>query len=69
MLHTTGERTLEKYKIFPYIAWATCLGFAIFVYAITVQLNEATENLSKSTTQLESIVNSQDLSKVEDFGS
>ncbi|MEM9337030.1 MAG: hypothetical protein AAGA35_04210 [Patescibacteria group bacterium] len=65
-LHTTGERTLEKYSIFPYVAWATFVGFAIFVYGITVQLNEATVNLSESTKRLQTVVDS-NLSEVEDF--
>lgn len=45
MLHSTGERTLEKYKIFPYIAWALFIGFAIFVYTLVMQLQAATESL------------------------
>lgn len=45
MLHSTGERTLEKYKIFPYVAWTLFIGFTLFVYTLVIQLQETTESL------------------------
>ena len=53
MLHVTGERTLEKYKAFPYIAWTLVIGFAIFVYNLTMNLSEVAENLAISSSNLE----------------
>jgi hypothetical protein len=55
MLHTTGERTLEKYKFFPYIAWALCIGFALFVYNLVLDLQATTMALTTTTTSYESL--------------
>ncbi len=55
MLHTTGERTLEKYAVFPYIAWALCIGFAFFVYSLVMQLQEATIALTATNVSYEDI--------------
>lgn len=52
-MYTTGERSLEKYKIFPIIAWTTFIGFAIFVYGITLQLREVSENLEQTSSHLQ----------------
>ena len=64
MLHTTGERTLEKYKIFPYIAWTIFIGFSIFLYSLVLQLQEAAESLTAANTSYEDI-NSKILSNEE----
>ena len=55
MLHTTGERTLEKYKFFPYIAWAIFIGFAIFVYMLTLQLQNAAESLNATNASYQNL--------------
>lgn len=55
MLHTTGERTLEKYKIFPYIAWALFIGFSLFVYSLVMELQATAESLATSSASYESI--------------
>ncbi len=34
------NNTLESNKLFPYIAWALIVGFAIFTYMLTVRLQE-----------------------------
>lgn len=52
MLHASGERTLEKYKIFPYIAWAIFIGFSIFVYSLVMELQETAESFANSSTSL-----------------
>jgi hypothetical protein len=53
MIHATGERTLEKYAIFPYIAWAVFIGFTIFVYTLVIRLQEATESLTMTSATFE----------------
>jgi hypothetical protein len=32
------NNTLESNKLFPYIAWALIVGFAVFTYMLTVRL-------------------------------
>lgn len=32
------QHTLESYKVFPYVAWALVIGFALFTYTLTRQL-------------------------------
>lgn len=61
-----SKRSLEQYRIFPYIAWALVGGFAIFVYTLTVQLSSATTTLEASTKQLEARAN-QDPTTITDF--
>jgi hypothetical protein len=53
MLHTTGERTLEKYKLFPYIAWAVFIGFALFVYSLVLELQATAESLVTTSASYE----------------
>ena len=47
-------KKLEKYKVFPYIAWATVIGFALLVLNITMELRAAASDLRQSTSNLES---------------
>ena len=42
--YANGERTLEKYKIFPYIAWTLIIGFSLFVVSLTMHVKETAEN-------------------------
>lgn len=42
-----SDRTLESFKIFPYIAWGITVLFVLFVYKITLDLQEVTDTLSK----------------------
>lgn len=55
MLHATGERTLEKYKIFPYVAWALFIGFALFVYSLVLELQETAESLATTSASYQNI--------------
>lgn len=57
MKNNSNNKSLEAYKIFPYVAWTLTLGFAIFVYNITVQLTEVTRNLQAQTQFLVDHVN------------
>lgn len=58
-MQLSSSRTLESYRIFPYIAWATFIFFALFVYNITLELKEVTENLQRTTYSLEAKVDQQ----------
>lgn len=55
MLHVTGERTLEKYRIFPYIAWILFIGFALFLYTLVMQLQAATMSLEATSISFRTI--------------
>jgi hypothetical protein len=48
-----NDRTLESFKIFPYVAWAITVGFSIFVYNIALELKTVTEDLQKQTQFLQ----------------
>lgn len=53
-MKTNGnDKTLESYKIFPYVAWALTLGFALFVYNITMELRTVADNLQQQTQWLQ----------------
>lgn len=49
--------TLEKYKLFPYVAWAIFIGFAIFVGALAMELYATTNELADSSHRLTEISN------------
>lgn len=40
-----SKQSLEKYRIFPYVAWILVVGFALFVYTIVMHLQVATAEL------------------------
>lgn len=48
-----SRMSLERYKIFPYIAWALVIGFALFVYSIVQDLRAASSELQTAATRLE----------------
>jgi hypothetical protein len=62
-----SKHALEKHQAFPYIAWALCIGFAYFVYTLTLDLKEVTAELGAQTsaTQLRANQNAADIT---DFG-
>ncbi len=53
MLHAGGERTLEKYAIFPYVAWVLFIGFVIFVYSLVMDLQATAESLAGTSVSYE----------------
>ena len=68
-MKTNGnDKALEGYKIFPYVAWALTVIFAIFVYNITMELKAVTEDLQKQTQRLQEKVN-MPVEQIEDFES
>lgn len=44
-----NTRNLESFRLFPYIAWALIIGFAVFVYNITINLQAAATDLKIQT--------------------
>jgi hypothetical protein len=48
------NHTIESSKLFPIIAWITVVGFALFTYGLTTNLNGAFAELDQNTTALES---------------
>lgn len=47
------HNTLESHKIFPYIAWALVIGFAIFTYLLSVRVSEELSGIDTSVDDLE----------------
>lgn len=66
-MRTHGEMTLEKHKLFPYIAWALIILFALFTIKLALDLQTSTNRISTRTEQLEMLVddNSSRLNKLE----
>jgi len=60
MHKTTGKRSLEKYKVFPIIAWGLTLLFAFFVYNITTELQGVTSQLQTQADQLQVQIDNSD---------
>ena len=36
-------RKLEEHRLFPFIAWAVIIGFALFTYTLTASLKNVTD--------------------------
>lgn len=47
------NHTLESYRIFPFVAWALVIGFAVFTYMLTVRLQENLGNVDTSLNDIE----------------
>ena len=62
ILHCMQPKKLENYKYFGVIAWILCIGFAIFVYSLVLELKEAAENIQTTSLDFE-----QRLETVEDI--
>jgi len=45
------KHSLENHKAFPTIAWVTFIGFVVFVFYLTIELQSTSTNLSERTTQ------------------
>ncbi len=50
-MQNSSKRSLEGYKIFPYIAWALIAGFALFVYNLANEVEQATAELQNAQVQ------------------
>ncbi|MDO8260276.1 MAG: hypothetical protein Q7T50_02115 [Candidatus Magasanikbacteria bacterium] len=49
ILGNMQPKKLENYKYFGVIAWILCIGFAIFVYSLVLELKEAALNLQNTS--------------------
>ncbi len=47
------HNTLESHKLFPYIAWAVVIGFALFTYMLTVRVADEMSGLGGNIENLE----------------
>ncbi|MCA9360657.1 hypothetical protein H6785_00880 [Candidatus Nomurabacteria bacterium] len=53
-MKTNGnDKSLEAYKIFPYVAWILTACFAFFVYKITTDLKSVVADLQEQTQRLQ----------------
>lgn len=57
MLQRPSDRKLESFKLFPYVAGVLVVGFSLFVYKLTTELDDNASNLEKQSSSLESKVN------------
>ena len=48
--------SLEKQRIFPYLAWITVFLFSLFIYSITLELKKTTSDLEIRSAKLEANV-------------
>lgn len=49
MKKTGSDRTLESFKVFPYLAWGIVIIFVVVVYNITLHLRIAASELKRQT--------------------
>ena len=63
---STADKSLEAFKVFPYVAWGLTVIFAFFVYNITMELKAVTTQLQAQTKSLEEKINTP-ISEVADF--
>lgn len=49
-----SDRSLESFRIFPYIAWGVTIFFAVFVFNIALKLQATADQLAQQATYLES---------------
>ena len=53
-MKTNGnDKSLEAYKIFPYVAWILTACFDFFVYKITTDLKSVVADLQEQTQRLQ----------------
>jgi hypothetical protein len=53
-MKTNGnDKTLESYKIFPYVAWGVTFAFAFFVYQIAMDLKNTADTLQAQAVLLQ----------------
>jgi hypothetical protein len=56
-MKTNGnDKSLESYKIFPYVAWAITILFSYFVYSLVVELKESVDTLAAQTQALQTVI-------------
>ena len=53
MKKSGNKRSLESFKVFPYLAWTVIAGFGFLVYHISVELRTVTQDLSTQSEFIE----------------
>lgn len=48
----TTRHTLERHRYFPIIAWALVIGFAYFVFTLTIELRATAHDLAAEQATL-----------------
>ena len=61
----SGKRSLEGYKIFPFIAWGLVIGFALFVYNLNTEIQKATEQLRTQSKSFEKPITNTDIENLD----
>ncbi len=56
IIKTMQKRKLEHYRIFPIVAWVLVIGFAYFVFTLTIQLSQTANSYQEQKTKLEDAV-------------
>jgi hypothetical protein len=51
------HNTLESHKLFPYVAWGLVIGFAVFTYMLTVNVQRELGNIGDGVERLEARLN------------
>ncbi|PJC56359.1 hypothetical protein CO026_00740 [Candidatus Kaiserbacteria bacterium CG_4_9_14_0_2_um_filter_41_32] len=51
-----SKLSLEKQRVFPYLAWIAVFMFSLFVYSITLELKKTTSDLEIRSAKLEANV-------------
>jgi len=58
------NHALENHRFFPVIAWLLVIGFAIFTYLLTIQLQKELSTISSGVERLEQRLNEIEKKKV-----
>ncbi len=51
------HNTIESSRFFPYIAWATIIGFAFFTYSLTIRMQTELSDIGDGVERLEQKIN------------
>lgn len=55
--YTYMNNTIESSKYFPYVAWATVIGFAFFTYTLTIRMQAELAEIGDGVERLEQKIN------------
>jgi hypothetical protein len=55
------HRSLESFRLFPYIAWGLIVGFSVFVFSLASELRTVQAEKAAASTRLEDLANSNPL--------
>lgn len=64
-MQMTSKRSLEGYRLFPYLAWGLTIIFALFVYHLANEVQDVTAQLSTQGQTLEQQIMTSDVGTVD----